>query len=502
MGNANTGLLQAQQATAIGLASWTSPMVAADEKRAVLRTDWFLDCAHNELSLPYAAEWFPTTVTENQSDRTCPTRILIFSHFTERDGAALPKSVAKVLNSHQTQIQYLILTTDDIRRDGQAAIDRNNRNRYAAETHDRYAETWGEVVVNVGQDRVNTGLLSINTWETRFAQQPNRQNVTIQPPHISRQLFGKAIIRQEIMSTIPSPPDARHLIEVKATQGKGLAIFAKEKIPRGTRLVAESPLLKAPINHTTGGADVMRAFNNLSASSQQAYLELHGYASEDTKKRHNWNMLGDLDRQVLAIYVANCWGRDVFRLASRFNHSCIPNIHNAYNSTIQKETFHNIRDIEIGEELTISYVLGICSRSERQVRLSKWGFECTCSVLAALFQEAESISPVLLASEKTIKRFRETAALMRSLGLVGKALNNCYRDAAFCSAFSGNVQMASLWAEKEVEVDYYCLGKDHPDYPKEVRVLEQLRAAAKSKKPFHYMQIRWVLGGTKDLNRI
>ncbi|KFY28815.1 hypothetical protein V491_00270 [Pseudogymnoascus sp. VKM F-3775] len=117
-------------------------------------------------------------------------------------------------------------------------------------------------------------------------------------------LFGKAIIRQEIMSTIPSPLDARHLIEVKATEGKGLVIFAKEKIPRGTRLVAT--LLKAPINHTTRGADVMRAFNNLSASSQQAYLELHGYASEDTKKRHNWDMLGDLDRQVFAVYVANC----------------------------------------------------------------------------------------------------------------------------------------------------------------------------------------------------
>ncbi|KFX91231.1 hypothetical protein V490_06014 [Pseudogymnoascus sp. VKM F-3557] len=307
---------------------------------------------------------------------------------------------------------------------------------------------------------------------------------------------AKAIIRQETMSTIPSPLDARHLIEVKATHGKGLAIFAKEKIPRGTRLVAESPLLKAPIGHSTGGASVMHAFNNLSASSQQAYLELHGYASEYTKIRHNWDKLKDLDRQVLAIYVANCWGRDVFRLASRFNHSCIPNTHNAYNSTIRKETFHNIRDIEAGEELTVSYV-NICSRSERQARLSKWGFECTCPAcedspegrniekrfvkLAALFQDAESTSSVLLGSEKSIKQFTETAALMR------------YRDAAFCSAVSGNVQMASLWAEKEVEVDYYCLGKDHPDYPKEVRVLEQLRAAARSKKPFHYMQIGWVL---------
>jgi len=64
-----------------------------------------------------------------------------------------------------------------------------------------------------------------------------------------------------------------------------------------------------------------------------------------------------------------------------------------------------------------------------------------------------------------------------------------YRDASFCSAVSGNVQIVSLWAEEEVEVDSYCLAKDHSDYPKEVRVLEQLRAAAKRKKPFYYMQI-------------
>jgi hypothetical protein len=52
--------------------------------------------------------------------------------------------------------------------------------------------------------------------------------------------------------------------------------------------------------------------------------------------------------------------------------------------------------------------------------------------------------------------------------------------------------MAMLWTEKEVEVDGYCLGEDHPDYQKEVGVLNQLRNAAKSKKPFHYTHIKWV----------
>jgi hypothetical protein len=57
--------------------------------------------------------------------------------------------------------------------------------------------------------------------------------------------------------------------------------------------------------------------------------------------------------------------------------------------------------------------------------------------------------------------------------------------------------MAVLWAEKEVEVDCYCLGEDHPDYAKEVGVLKQLRVAAKSRKPFHFMQIKWVLDWDK-----
>ncbi|KAF2686179.1 TPR domain protein [Lentithecium fluviatile CBS 122367] len=302
--------------------------------------------------------------------------------------------------------------------------------------------------------------------------------------------------------------DARHLIEVRETLGKGLGIFSREKIPRGTRIVAESPLLKATAvsSHVV---NVQAAFNNLPPPKQRAYLSLHGHASETLKKENDWESLPDLNRRVLAIYFANHWGRDVFWIASRFNHSCIPNIHNAYNPTIQKETFHSIRDIEPDEELTVSYVSGMCVRAERQAQLNKWGFQCKCPAcqdtpdgnkieqqltrLAMLRQELEMAAPVSLPSKKNLDTHRKMAALMHSTGLVGKYLNNCYLDAALCSAIMGNVQMAMLWTEKEVEVDGYCLGQDHPDYQKEVGVLRQLRSAAKSKKPFHYTHIKWVL---------
>jgi SET domain-containing protein len=165
-------------------------------------------------------------------------------------------------------------------------------------------------------------------------------------------------------------PDARHIIEVRETPEKGLGIFAKEKISRATRVVAEAPLLKA-IAVSSHGVAVLPAFNNLSLPKQQAYLGLHGHASETLKKDNAWESLPDLDRRVLAIYTTNHWGRDVFWLASRFNHSCIPNIHNAYNPTVHMETFHSIRDIEAGEELTVSYLSDTCARNERQARLNK-----------------------------------------------------------------------------------------------------------------------------------
>ena len=51
-----------------------------------------------------------------------PTRILIFSHFSERDGAALLRCIAKSLQDSNLQIQHVILSTYSERRDGKTRI--------------------------------------------------------------------------------------------------------------------------------------------------------------------------------------------------------------------------------------------------------------------------------------------------------------------------------------------------------------------------------------------
>lgn len=101
---------------------------------------WFLDGAHNELSVQKAAQWFVETALEGQGylimsdpnsveleadisskSQTC-TRVLIFSHISERDGAALLKGVAEVLHRGGLQIQHVILSTYEERQDGAVSM--------------------------------------------------------------------------------------------------------------------------------------------------------------------------------------------------------------------------------------------------------------------------------------------------------------------------------------------------------------------------------------------
>lgn len=101
---------------------------------------WFLDGAHNELSIQKSAQWFVEATSEGQrylimsdpnnveleadvsSRNPSCTRVLIFSHISERDGAALLKGVAEALRNGGLQIQHVILSTYEERQDGAVSM--------------------------------------------------------------------------------------------------------------------------------------------------------------------------------------------------------------------------------------------------------------------------------------------------------------------------------------------------------------------------------------------
>ncbi|KAJ5448332.1 hypothetical protein N7445_003153 [Penicillium cf. griseofulvum] len=150
----------------------------------------------------------------------------------------------------------------------------------------------------------------------------------------------------------------------------------KTNIPRGTRVISENALLEVDIENVTLKS-IVSAFELLPPPQQKSYLELHGYAGELFKSivereiGKSWRDIPELHCKLLVIYVANAFC-SVFFLGSRINHSCIPNVNFAYNPLLKEETFHVIRDIMAGEELTVMYDGTNCTGSQRQKERSRW----------------------------------------------------------------------------------------------------------------------------------
>lgn len=240
--------------------------------------------------------------------------------------------------------------------------------------------------------------------------------------------------------------DAR-LIEVKDSALKGLGVFAKANIPCGSRVIAEPALLEVKGGNAK---DIVRAFESLPLSQQSLYLDLHGHACEPFKRaaerdmEQNWQQIPELLRRVLTIYAANAFG-NVFLLGSRINHSCIPNIHFANNPVLEKETFHAIRDIMAGEELTITYIGGTNrTRSQRQAELDKWGFRCTCLACNNTLQGRER-------EQKRAELFALDQQLAMSMR-IGGGTNKSYRKGLRIAQKMASIQKSEGLLNRELGV--------------------------------------------------
>ena len=110
---------------------------------------------------------------------------------------------------------------------------------------------------------------------------------------------------------------------------KNQSIFAKANIPRGTRVLAESPILNAKASAN----EIIRVYGSLGPSAQDLYLDLPCFASYAKKRKFeedmgcDWNEIQGFQRRILSIYAANVFPGGISLLGFRFDHSCIPNIH-------------------------------------------------------------------------------------------------------------------------------------------------------------------------------
>lgn len=185
---------------------------------------------------------------------------------------------------------------------------------------------------------------------------------------------------------------------IRAAGLKGLGVFATTHIPRGTRILAEAPLVTVKGEREVYGAitrlpqhDIafIRALSVNAGNNAMTILD---------RARAAWNLIStstlptpSIVRDYSALLSAfrnnnfdlGAGVQALFTEISRFNHSCVPSCQGNFNSALGKFTVHATRGIEAGEEMTVSYLgeSGVALREERRGRLWRgFGFWCGCGI--------------------------------------------------------------------------------------------------------------------------
>ncbi|QDS77097.1 hypothetical protein FKW77_000597 [Venturia effusa] len=151
------------------------------------------------------------------------------------------------------------------------------------------------------------------------------------------------------------------LFVTKDIPGRGKGLVAAIKISAQTQVLAETPILKLSVelDDETEIEEVVKAFQHLTVRNQEAFLSLSKFASDVYQSQPIWGSLSDEHKQVIAAWGANNWNDMVFETGCRINHACVPNLATSWNERSGKQEWVARRDIEVGEELTGTYIYDI-----------------------------------------------------------------------------------------------------------------------------------------------
>ena len=168
------------------------------------------------------------------------------------------------------------------------------------------------------------------------------------------------------------------LYALRPIPAKGQGLIATSMILKGTRILSEAPLFKVPRHATDTQAVegvIIKELRSLSRDQQRAFFSLHNAHGSSYSP-----FLGIAKTNVLPLGSGAPEG-GLFLEASRINHSCSHNTQNTWNANLNQLTIHALRDIEEGEEITISYLDGSESYDTRQLSLkNKFSFDCACEL--------------------------------------------------------------------------------------------------------------------------
>ncbi|EME78264.1 uncharacterized protein MYCFIDRAFT_80693 [Pseudocercospora fijiensis CIRAD86] len=313
---------------------------------------------------------------------------------------------------------------------------------------------------------------------------------------------------------VPQAPKAmpvrtKHVppFEMRLSPGKGYGLFATRRIPVGARILGEKLLLAIDPSDL---ANVHRKYLKLTADERAVYDSLscfhpshidfeqaaNVYVAMSPRYHYVSNeALETLKGEVvkaMGIFSANNFilaggNQGVFALASRINHSCVPNVHHTNNPNIRRETVHAMRDIEAGEELLANYLGAGATYDPRLTRMealrNNHGFICQCQAcmdpnsderrhsissifwgLNAYMEHSTEGHPYIPHDPYTaLAQAEHGISLMMEEGIFNTELCKAYRVASMAALDLEDYQKAMEYAENELEIEKNIIGVEVND---------------------------------------
>ncbi|KAL1859023.1 hypothetical protein Daus18300_009661 [Diaporthe australafricana] len=189
-----------------------------------------------------------------------------------------------------------------------------------------------------------------------------------------------------------SPP-----YQVSDLPGKGRGLVANRMIYKGQRIIAEDAILalhtgahlQLPPDRRSHLYDLI--LENLPPEARAEFLSQAGEDVTTIIDRNGFNIHTERDSDAVS-YVG------AFPEQALINHDCRPNL--AYNFCGVTHITTAMRDIQPGEELTLSYIDLTLPIRQRHVRLAAlWNFSCNCRQCQLPYHEAD-------ASDTRLKRIK------------------------------------------------------------------------------------------------
>ncbi|OIW29330.1 SET domain-containing protein [Coniochaeta ligniaria NRRL 30616] len=177
---------------------------------------------------------------------------------------------------------------------------------------------------------------------------------------------------------------------VRDIPGKGKGLFATRRIERGQVFMEDYPSVLADVEfpgkvrRDQGQLLLQRAIGQLAQSEEVLSLARSSITGapvqEDVMRTNTFGItVGERSRMAL------------FPKISRINHACNPNAFTRFAESTLVNRVIAFRDIEPGEEITISYLeIGLPFEERQRGLRNRWGFQCTCELCSAAAADTET----------------------------------------------------------------------------------------------------------------